>query len=324
MNLHYVIRFIKPLFDITPLVYNVRLIILGISAFHYDLFSFIPAVVSKSLNLLPGSIELDNNVFGLDLNTSFQSHKETVYSIVFNNKSLDVHRYIDTAIIDRDTLLLENNIQEIMNKNLQLKKEMDKRAILIKKKERFRLAGEVHNILGYSLSSIICLVESCRFNSLQGVEYTDKIDRAINISDSGIHDLESNLNDESLTLWKKRFYEFISEIEVYDLGLETIIIDDRRIPDSFYRVLYKILKEALTNCRKYSHATNITVGLQVISEEIYFHIIYNGIGCSIINKGTGLNNIVRRITDLSGKINFYSEPLMGFQTSIIFPGLPRL
>lgn len=319
MNIQYVLRFIKPLFDLTPLVYNATVIILGIAAFSYDFFSFIPNVVSNSLNSLPGAITLNNNLYGMDKSIVTLSNKETKYDIKLKKSVVNIKRYIDINTVEHSTKLLEKNVSTIRNNNILLQLEIDKRVNLIKRKERLRLAGEVHDILGYSISSIICLLESCRFKQLTGEDYKEKISKALIISNKSVHELDKQFNHIKPTKWEDSFYRLLSEIELYDMEYDIIIPNSKSITEELYMISYKILKESLTNCIKYSRATAITISLQNALNIFHLHIIDNGVGCKTINQGTGLNNMERRVEEFSGDINFYSEPNIGFHISISIP-----
>ncbi len=319
INIQYVLRFIKPLFDLTPLVYNLTIIILGIAAFSYDFFSFIPNVVSNSLNSLPGAITLNNNLYGMDRSIVKLPNKETKYDIKLKNSVVNIKRYIDVKTIENSTKLLEKNVSTIIKNNGLLQLEIDKRVDLIKRKERIRLAGEVHDILGYSISSIICLLESCRFHQLTGEDYKEKISKAIIISNKGVLELDKQFKPIKPTKWEDNFYRLLSEIELYDMEYDTIIPNNISITEELYMISYKILKESLTNSIKYSSATAITVSLQSVSDIFNLHIIDNGVGCENITQGTGLKNMKRRVEEFSGEINFYSEPNIGFHISISIP-----
>ena len=322
VNLQYVFDFISPMFDITPIIYNATLIVLGLAAFYCDFFDFIPNVVSSALNALPGAIMLDEIIYGQEPQVQGKQHKKYNYIIGIGKKKISVNRLINIETIFENTRQLKENVILMSNHHDQLKREIDRRVESLQQNERFRLAGEVHDILGYSLSSIICLLETCRLKNMNGEEYRNNISKALEITDSGIEEIKKSFEGNRYihyTHWKKEFYRLLSETEIYGISSELILSEDYDFTEESYKIFFKILKESLTNCIKHSKATMLTIAIQIISETVHYYIIDNGIGSSSGQRGTGLNNMIKRIDDLGGEINFFSEKGTGFQISITIP-----
>ncbi|SIQ90931.1 Tetratricopeptide repeat-containing protein [Maribacter ulvicola] len=80
--------------------------------------------------------------------------------------------------------------------------------------------------------------------------------------------------------------------------------------------IYRVLQELMTNMRKHSQATFVTLVFQ--KEGSKMHIIYrdNGVGCDLFKKN-GLQHTESRIASLNGTIKFESKQGDGFKASII-------
>ncbi len=80
-------------------------------------------------------------------------------------------------------------------------------------------------------------------------------------------------------------------------------------------MLYRVLKELMTNMRKYSEATLVTIGFE---QKGKIHIKYkdNGVG-AVVSKKNGLLNAENRIKSVGGSIIFNSEPGNGFIIKIM-------
>lgn len=319
VNIEYIFDIINPMFDITPIVYSLSLVIMGYAAFNYDFFKFIPGAVSKSLNSLPGAIVVNNKIYGQNHEDIKSVSKVTMYDININDEILSIKRFISIEDIKKTTNKLEKILIKTNQKNKDLKREANLRAKKLIEKERIKLAGEIHDILGYSISSIISILEICRFKKLKGQLYRDKINNILSIANCGISELKKTFNNKDDSLWRYKFYTLLSEVEIHNLELETIIDDSKRYSDNLYMLFYKVLKESLTNCLKYSKATKLQVTLSFLTNRVLFNIIDNGIGTSNIIKGTGLNNMELRVKEISGDINFYSDVNSGFFISISVP-----
>ena len=319
INLYYIFVSVSPMFDTTPIYYNASLIILGISAFYHDFFNFIPKAVSSALNSLPGIICIGHKSYGIEKDKICDDFKQSVYSIQINKKEISIRRCINIDPIIEGTRKLQSNLAEMNKRHCEIKREIKRKVESLQYQERLRLAGEVHDILGYSISSIICLIESCRFNKSVDDEYNSKIQNALEITSSGISELHHFFSKESEASWKSKFFQLISKIEIYGLKSELIISETGNLNEENYRIFYKILKESLTNCLKHGEADKIIIAAHQSGDKILFHIIDNGAGCRHIYMGTGLLNMKRRIEKISGEINFFSELGSGFQITIILP-----
>ncbi|CAM1372298.1 conserved exported hypothetical protein [Tenacibaculum litopenaei] len=81
-------------------------------------------------------------------------------------------------------------------------------------------------------------------------------------------------------------------------------------------VLYRVLKELLTNMAKYSEASLVVIAFKDTGKHIEIKYKDDGIGCHI-SKKNGLINAENRIHSISGSITFESEPREGFVSKII-------
>ncbi|MDP5062274.1 MAG: tetratricopeptide repeat protein [Maribacter sp.] len=80
--------------------------------------------------------------------------------------------------------------------------------------------------------------------------------------------------------------------------------------------IYRVLQELMTNMRKHSQASFVTLIFKKEGSKI--QIIYrdNGVGCDLFKKN-GLQHTESRIASLNGTINFESKQGDGFKASII-------
>ncbi|TDS12006.1 tetratricopeptide repeat protein [Maribacter caenipelagi] len=88
------------------------------------------------------------------------------------------------------------------------------------------------------------------------------------------------------------------------------------VPELKKTTVYRVLQELMTNMRKHSQATFVTLIFQKKGSKI--HIIYkdNGVGSDLFKKN-GLQHTESRIASINGTINFESKKGDGFKASII-------
>lgn len=84
-------------------------------------------------------------------------------------------------------------------------------------------------------------------------------------------------------------------------------------------VIYKCLREGITNCLKYAEASHIDVIVKFEKEGVSLFLLDDGKGCDNIQESDGLRGIRRRVEQAGGKLRIFSERGEGFQ---IYMNLP--
>ena len=80
--------------------------------------------------------------------------------------------------------------------------------------------------------------------------------------------------------------------------------------------IYRVLQELMTNMRKHSQATFVTLVFKKVGSKIHINYRDNGVGCDLFKKN-GLQHTESRIASLKGTIIFESKQGDGFKASII-------
>ena len=84
-------------------------------------------------------------------------------------------------------------------------------------------------------------------------------------------------------------------------------------------VVYECLREAITNCLKYAHASHMDVILKFEENGIRVYIFDDGQGCQSIVEDNGLRGIRDRVTEAGGQVRILSSEGEGFQIYIWLP-----
>ncbi|MDN3725414.1 ATP-binding protein [Aequorivita sp. SDUM287046] len=93
-------------------------------------------------------------------------------------------------------------------------------------------------------------------------------------------------------------------------------LDWEIIPKIKKETVYKVLRELMTNMKKYSNASAVLLTFHQSGKNITIEYTDNGQGCTLKNKN-GLQNAENRIQAIKGTITFESEPGNGFRSKII-------
>ncbi|MDF4203857.1 ATP-binding protein [Maribacter sp. SA7] len=88
------------------------------------------------------------------------------------------------------------------------------------------------------------------------------------------------------------------------------------VPELKKTTIYRVLQELMTNMRKHSQATFVTLVFKKEGSKMIINYKDNGVGCDLFKKN-GLQHTESRIASINGTINFESKQGDGFKASII-------
>lgn len=208
-------------------------------------------------------------------------------------------------------------------------------------RERHRIAIELHDNVSQSLvfarvrleTAMKSVSEEKLRNTLK--EVSESILQTAKETRHLIFDLSSPLMNE-LGL-SSAIAEWMEEEIKKRHGLETNFIDTRGVgykktlDDNVRAVLFRNVREALTNAVKYAHATKVLVRLSNVGENLEISVQDNGVGFdpskisqnSIEEGGFGLFSIQERMTDMGGALEILSEPDKGCKIVLTIPLTPN-
>ncbi|MGF7060479.1 sensor histidine kinase [Brassicibacter mesophilus] len=218
---------------------------------------------------------------------------------------------------------INNELNESYKKLQEYSAEIEK---LIVSKERNRVAQEIHDSIGHSLTALIMhldLVEKMldkdiqksreiiirtqdlARNSMKEVRkavYALKEEPISNGLMSSLNELKCNLIiSEGIEI----YYDIEDNIETLSPGLKD--------------VLFKTIKESFTNGIKHGKATEFKVKIFCLENSLILEIKDNGKGCSKINEGNGLQGIKNRVNVLNGEVEYLSKEEEGFIIIVTIP-----
>jgi len=228
-------------------------------------------------------------------------------------------------------IALKKSLKQIKSYQKKLK-NLNTELTLVEEKERRRIAENLHDGLGQTLS-----LAFIKLSSLANEEFSPRVERTFN----EISDLLNKAISESRTLTYDLsppiLYELglipafkwkLEEIEEKH-GLKTLLIGENQkigIRKEFNIFLYRIVTELLNNAIKHSKAD--LVELEVKKEKKYYYITVrdNGIGFkkqlnkkATLNGGFGLLSITERLDNIKGHLDIKSTIGKGTRATVIIP-----
>ncbi|MGO4920223.1 tetratricopeptide repeat-containing sensor histidine kinase [Maribacter spongiicola] len=180
-------------------------------------------------------------------------------------------------------------------------------------KTETRIAKKVHDEVANDMYKVMTSLENNSGIDSKVIDEMEKIytkTRDISRENSAIdlrNDFDLQLND--LLLGYKN-----NKVNVITRNLSKIPWNT--ITEHKKTAIYRVLQELMTNMRKHSEASFVTLVFKKEGSKI--QIIYrdNGVGCDLFKKN-GLRHTESRIASLNGTINFESKQGDGFKASII-------
>ncbi len=204
---------------------------------------------------------------------------------------------------------------ELQDLNVQLKEYANIREVMGETKERNRLAREIHDTLGHTLTGLSTGLDACYAVFESNQEFVKKqLLKLSKLSKEGLNDVRRSVNKlrpdalERLSL-KDAIANMISEFN--NVSKTKIIFACHFELDVFRQdeeeIIYRIVQEGITNAVRHGKATKVYVSFALSNGNLIIIIEDNGIGCTTVNPGFGLHHMQERIQLLNGKLRFVNN-----------------
>jgi signal transduction histidine kinase len=193
--------------------------------------------------------------------------------------------------------------------------------------ERTRIARDIHDAVGHSLTSLIVQMQALKFMVKIDPEKAEKsLEEMLAVARQGLNDIRISVHsladDQSssgvvpLKALLSRMeststiqYQFQSELNQEDINVEV------------YGILFRVLQEALTNIIRHSQATEVIVMLKKESNLVVLSIQDNGKleKNQKVNEGFGLKVMRLRLEERGGQLKYSTVEPHGFKINAVIP-----
>ncbi|HAG43528.1 MAG TPA: sensor histidine kinase [Clostridium sp.] len=188
-------------------------------------------------------------------------------------------------------------------------------------RERNRISREIHDNVGHALSTIII--------QLGAIEKICKSDgetasmMAKNLGDFTKESME-RVRGAVRVMKPREFEEYEGVIAISEMiknfqkltGVEVKL----RVSDSVWKlnsdqtmVIYRIIQEFLSNAVRHGKSTEVKIFLNFLETHLRIHLKDNGVGCSKVIPGIGLQSIKERVAIWGGNIEYFTKEGQGFE-----------
>jgi signal transduction histidine kinase len=208
---------------------------------------------------------------------------------------------------------------ELQLKNELLKEQQGLKEQLALSRERETVAQELHDSIGHTLVAVKMHVKV--LEKYVGID-TEKEKQILKILNEILQDSIAQLRETVYRLknssqnWSlKEAIEKLIDNLVKSESMEIHFDFDTKVEEikmSFKEVIYKSIRECITNSIKYAKANNLWISVKVFEREVNFCVKDDGIGTSGIKKSFGIQGIEERLQSINGSCTFKSDIGQGF------------
>lgn len=213
-------------------------------------------------------------------------------------------------------------------------RQLHRHALRIQETERARLARELHDELGQSLTAI-------RADAAGILARPESLPTASLESARAIVAVAGRIYDQTRAMMRRLRPPGLDELGLAAALEENIAGWRRQRPDIAYRLqfdgdfepiesdlaihLFRIVQEGLTNAHRHAHAHTVTIGLTVAPQTVRVAVCDDGDGFDpdTTPAGLGLSGMRERAELLGGTFTVTSRPGAGTELQALLPYTPR-
>lgn len=224
-------------------------------------------------------------------------------------------------------LKLSKTAEELKIANIQLQEYSVKSEEMAKIKERNRLAREIHDTIGHTLTGISTGLEACTELINWDIEKAKlQIAKISDLAQKGLLDVRRSVRELrpdalerfSLIPAIQKLCEDINNCARVRVEL-TVLGEEKQLNADEEETIYRVVQEGITNAVRHGEAKSIKITLIFTYGAVNLSIIDNGIGCKTINEGFGIKHIRERVEMLGGSVEFINDEDGGFHIKASIP-----
>lgn len=214
---------------------------------------------------------------------------------------------------------------ELRTLNHQLEEMADVREKMGETRERNRLAREIHDTLGHTLTGLSTGIDAAKTLLQRDPDMAIKqLDILSATAREGLKDVRRSVRKlrpdalENHTL--KGALETMIEEFMRSSGVKVSYVchlDSLDFQPDEEDAIYRIVQECMTNSVRHGHASRIYISFGKDQDSLILIIEDDGKGCVDIQEGFGLHHMKERIALLNGNVRFYGRD--GFEVLVELP-----
>ena len=192
-------------------------------------------------------------------------------------------------------------------------------------RERNRLAREIHDTLGHTLTGLVAGLDAAIMTLDTSPDFAKRqLVKLRQTAQNGIVEVRQSVNKlrpDALSKLPFRYALAKTCADFADNSGMMITFDVANWPENLRQdeedTIYRIVQESLTNANRHGRAKHVGITIGVIDNYLHIIIADDGTGCSTIMPGFGLTHMKERLAILGGTLKFRS--VNGFVVEATLP-----
>jgi len=284
-----------------------------------------------------GNIAYESDKSGLSMiAVPLMAHGQPVGALCLAHRAAFSNYAVIQTLARQLGIALENaRLYEQVQEKEKLRGQLLERAVAAQEEERKRIARELHDDTGQTLTALgvglggveETVAQNTELAQYQIAELKSMTMRAIDNLRQYISDLRPSMLDDmglvSAVRWLAQQYTERAGIEV---DFE-VVGAKRRLPSRVETVLFRIAQEGLNNVRRHAHATRAIVRLEFADSVAMLSIEDDGrgfvvdqvLGAQSERRAWGLLGVQERVSLVGGKFKVDSAPGRGTRLTVEIP-----
>jgi signal transduction histidine kinase len=226
-------------------------------------------------------------------------------------------------IIQRERL--DKTKKELEKAYEKLQESYDAKEQLLIERERNKIAGEIHDTVGHTLTTVIVELEAAKRLMKKDMDLSlEKLDLAQEQVRKGLNDIRKSVralkNGEEVLDFTASIVSLIEETEKHSgVSIQYTLDEFSDMDVAIHRVLLRALQEGLTNGIRHGQSNEFKLFIKNINGNIVFSLSDNGCGAEGLEFGFGLSNMRYRVEQLNGKLSVSLQKNKGCIITIEIP-----
>ncbi|MDR1541796.1 MAG: sensor histidine kinase [Clostridiales bacterium] len=218
---------------------------------------------------------------------------------------------------------VSRSAEELKVINLQLEEYALQSEKNAQTRERNRIAREIHDTLGHTLTGITAAIDAClELVGKDPAQLKKQLTLVSEAARSGLIDVRRSVGALRLDALERfslgdALKKMVDEIN-YTTNIEvTLNYQHGKNSDEAKEIIYRVVQESITNAVRHGGASRIDIDISLDGVKTLVHISNNGASCKTIAEGFGLTHMRERVENFGGAITF--DGSNGFVTNAIIP-----
>lgn len=242
-------------------------------------------------------------------------------TILFGLVVVFLQLLVDAVLSERESR------EELAQANAQLRQYALRIEDIATLQERNRIAREIHDSLGHSLTVFNLHLEAAlRLLDANPTEAKEFISEAKQLGATALKDVRQSVATLRSDIWRGQSLETAIASLIEDCYKSTGILPilsldlQQSIPPEVKMAIYRIIQESLTNICKYATATEVEITIEA-KTDVHLIVRDNGRGFNLNQNttGFGLQGMRERTQALGGQFKIVTAPAQGCQIIANFP-----